>query len=180
MVPWDGMDSRNRVVSVGQTGTFPASPVIPMAQWDGMDSRNRVVYKGRTDWYILHSFPWSSGMGWTVGTAKVAREGRTKIFPVCSFLPMVEWDGVDRLVGWDVFPVCPAIPIVQWDGIDCTGIFPVYQSFPCVQGTVEKMALGFSKSVLSSCTIPPYGLGIPGPIGRLLAMLDNYAGGAQH
>ena len=43
-------------------------------------------------------------MGWIVGTARVAREGRTRIFPVCPFLPMVEWDGVDRLARVECIP----------------------------------------------------------------------------
>ena len=60
-------------------------------------------------------------MGWIVGTARVAREGRTRIFPVCPFLPMVEWDGVDRLVRVECIPsvsVCPFLSMEQWDGMD--------------------------------------------------------------
>ena len=40
MVQWNGLDSRNRAVRVGCTGTFPVRPVLHMVQWDGMDSRN--------------------------------------------------------------------------------------------------------------------------------------------
>ena len=67
-VIWDGMNSRNRVVRLGHTGTFPLCPFLPvvMVQWDGMDSRNRVV-----------------------------RVGHTGTFPMCPFLPMVQWDGMD-------------------------------------------------------------------------------------
>ena len=73
-------------------------------------------------------------MGWTVGPARV---GSTGIFPVCPFVPIVKWDGMDskNRVGYTgVFPECPAIPMVQWDGIDRIGIFPVcqYPSVPVV------------------------------------------------
>ena len=57
MIQWDGMDSRNRVVRVGQTGTFPACMSIP--------------------------FPCGT-VGWdlTIGTVVRPRVGRTGMYPI--------------------------------------------------------------------------------------------------
>ena len=86
-------------------------------------------------WYSLGcshsvpSFPWYIGMGWTVGCRhdsiqctlgwQAWRVVQFGMFPLCPFLPMVHWDGMDMKGGTVLDVPTLALPShVHWDGMD--------------------------------------------------------------